>query len=633
MKPFRAIPSLFIIFFITLIMSASLSAVTRGVHVVSREGQKLYLYKDYYALVAGVGDYDYWPDLQGAVKDAKDVADVLKKLGMQVQLLLNPSSSELKKAMDNLAYRIGAEKNRAIMFYFSGHGETETLATGEKLGYIVLKDSPLRSRDRVGFINKSISMNQIETYALLIQSKHALMVFDSCFSGSVFSSVKGVPTDISEKSNRPVRQFIAAGNENEQVPDESIFKTCFMQGIQGEADANCDGYVTGSELGMYLDSSVVNYSKGAQHPQYGKIRHPKLDKGDFIIKLDLADLEAVPEKSAKPVRATTLSVRSNITGAKIYVDNYEVGRSSISNIELSPGKHAIKVEKDGYKPYKKSIYLQQGRSIELAAYLKKLLPVVKKLPVKKKALVEKEAPLKKIIPAPETFTNFLGMKFVKIPEGTFMMGSPLSEPRRFSNEKQRRVAISRPFYLQTTEVTQGEWKKIMGENPSCFKDCGDQHPVERVSWNECQEFIQRLNKKEGANKYRLPTEAEWEYACRAGTPTPFHTGKCISAGQANYNGVYPMPKCKRGKYRGKTLKVGSFSPNPRGLYNMHGNVWEWCQDKCDWKEKAANDLLRVCRGGSWGSHAALCRSSARRSNNQTYKDSGLGFRLAAGIRD
>jgi formylglycine-generating enzyme required for sulfatase activity len=548
----------FIAFVCVLIVIPSSLATTRGVHIISKQGQELYLYKDYYALVVGVGDYDYWPDLRGAVKDAGEIADMLKKNGMHVELLLNPTSSELKNSLDSFAYGIGSEKDRAILFFFSGHGETETLATGEKLGYMVLKDTPLPSQDRVGFINRAISMNQIESYALLIKSKHVLMVFDSCFSGSVFSSVKGIPKDITEKSNRPVRQFITAGNENEQVPDESVFKTCFIQGIQGEADANSDGYVTGSELGLYLDSSVVNYSKGCQHPQYGKIRHPKLDKGDFIFKV----------KQARTV-------------------------------------HLIKS-----LPKKGRIFVETKPEIEIS--------------------LVKAQPITKIRYEGKTISNSLGMKFIKIPKGTFLMGSPSGEPRRFKNEKQHSVDISRPFYLQTTEVTQGQWKEIMGNNPSYFKDCGDKCPVERVSWNECQEFIQKLNQKESINKYRLPTEAEWEYVCRAGSTTAFYAGNCISSSQTNYNSAYPMPGCKKEKYRGRTLKVGSFSPNPWGLYDMHGNVWEWCEDRCDWKEKTVseNNSFRVCRGGSWGSYAALCRSSARRSNKQNYKDSGLGFRLA-----
>jgi len=277
----RLFITLYVIFFIV----GTVSAETRGVRVVSKQGKELCLYKDYHALVVGVGDYEFYPDLQGAVKDARAVAGELTKTGMKVKLLLNPTSQALKAAMNNLTYGVGSEKDRAILFFFSGHGETETLATGEKLGYIIPKDAPLPSKDRIGFTNRAISMNEIETYALRIQSKHVLMIFDSCFSGAVFASLKGVPTDITEKSNRPVRQFIAAGNEEEQVPDVSVFKTCLIQGIKGEADGNSDGYVTGSELGMYLDSSVVNYSRGSQHPQYGKINNPHLDKGDFIFQL------------------------------------------------------------------------------------------------------------------------------------------------------------------------------------------------------------------------------------------------------------------------------------------------------------------------------------------------------------
>ena len=283
--------------FPVLIFSANLSAVQRGIKVTAKSGNSVYLYKDYHALVVGVGDYDHWPDLKGAVRDAIEVAAQVKKSGIKTTLLLNPTSRELKRALSKLVYGPGKEKDRAILFYFSGHGETETLATGEKMGYLVPKDAPMPGKDRMDFTDKAISMSAIESYALRIKSKHVLMMFDSCFSGSVFSSLKGVPTDISEKSNRPVRQFITAGNENEQVPDDSIFRICFLQGIKGEADLNKDGYVTGSELGFYLDSSVVNYTRGSQHPQYGKIRRPELDKGDFVF-----TLTAQPESEAPALR-------------------------------------------------------------------------------------------------------------------------------------------------------------------------------------------------------------------------------------------------------------------------------------------------------------------------------------------
>jgi len=312
------IPSLSVFFILSFV-----SLVYGAITVKINSGKEIRLYKDYHALVVGVGDYDYWPDLRGSGNDAKQVAQALKGMGMSVTTVLNPTSAELKKALNNLTYGQGRERDRAILFFYSGHGETEVLATGQKLGYIVPKDTPLPARDPSGFADKAISMNQIETYALRIKSKHVLMVFDSCFSGTVFASLKSAPTDISEKSARAVRQFITAGSDEEQVPDESVFKTCFIQGIKGEADFNKDGYVTASELGMHLDSSVVNYTLGSQHPQYGKIRNPELDKGDFIFVASGGTV--VHEPSLFPVTTGTLLVSADISGAQVYIDGTDRG--------------------------------------------------------------------------------------------------------------------------------------------------------------------------------------------------------------------------------------------------------------------------------------------------------------------
>jgi uncharacterized caspase-like protein len=254
----------------------------RGISVTAGRAQNLYLYKDYYALVVGVSDYEQWPDLPSAGNDAKEVAAELKEIGFEVKLVLNPSAELLRKALSDIAYEKGGEENRALLFYFAGHGDTIELADGTQLGYIVPSDCPLKKADPMGFDSKAISMKDIEVLALKVKSRHFIMLFDSCFSGSLFSVVRAAPVDISEKSALPVRQFITAGGAGEQVPDQSVFKVVFMQGITGDADLNADGYVTGSELGMYLQEKVVNYTRGGQHPQYGKINNPKLDRGDFI---------------------------------------------------------------------------------------------------------------------------------------------------------------------------------------------------------------------------------------------------------------------------------------------------------------------------------------------------------------
>jgi len=234
----------------------------------------------------------------------------------------------------------------------------------------------------------------------------------------------------------------------------------------------------------------------------------------------------------------------------------------------------------------------------------------------------------------KTFTNSLGMKFVRIPAGSFMMGSPSGEPGHESDETQHRVSISNSFYMQTTEVTQGQWKAVMGSNPSKFTDCGDNCPVENVSWDDVQGFIKKLNQK-GEGTYRLPTEAEWEYAARAGTTTPFSFGDCLAADQANYDGNNPLSGCPKGAYRQKTVRVGSFAPNAWGLYDMHGNVWEWCADwKGDYPSGDVTDptgpsssSYRVLRGGGWYDVAWVCRPASRDYYSPGGRDDSYGFRL------
>ena len=261
-------------------------------------------------------------------------------------------------------------------------------------------------------------------------------------------------------------------------------------------------------------------------------------------------------------------------------------------------------------------------------------------------------------------TNSLGQEFVLIPKGSFMMGSPKGESKRDDAETQHRVTITKAFYLQTTEVTVGQWRLftkgtgyrteaetgggayqwtgkkweekegIYWDNPG-FEQT-ERHPVTCVSWNDVTKYVSWINRKEETDKYRLPTEAQWEYACRAGTTTAFSTGRCISTNQANYDGNYPMPNCTKGRYREKTVKVGSFSPNKWGLYNMHGNVWEWCKDwygnypgghVTDPKGPSSGSRC-VLRGGGWGSNAGYARSASRIRGGPGCRYNDDGFRVA-----
>jgi len=231
---------------------------------------------------------------------------------------------------------------------------------------------------------------------------------------------------------------------------------------------------------------------------------------------------------------------------------------------------------------------------------------------------------------PAELTNSIGMKFRLIQPGTFMMGSPASEAGRDSDERQHQVTLTKQYSMGIYPVTQTEYKRIMGRNPSNFQ--GDRHPVEQVSWVDATEFIQKLNglpeERAAGRVYRLPTESEWEYACRAGSSTAY----CFGDGEARL-GEYAWYDSNSGN---KTHAVGQKKPNAWGLYDIHGNVWEWCSDwHGEYPSGAVTDptgastgSYRVIRGGSWSLEAALCRSAFRFGSDPSNRGHYLGFRLA-----
>ncbi|MCP4699889.1 MAG: SUMF1/EgtB/PvdO family nonheme iron enzyme [Gammaproteobacteria bacterium] len=223
-----------------------------------------------------------------------------------------------------------------------------------------------------------------------------------------------------------------------------------------------------------------------------------------------------------------------------------------------------------------------------------------------------------------------------IAPGRFLMGSPESEPERYDDEHQHEVILTKGFWLADTACTQALWQAVTGNKPSRFK--GPENPVEKVNWNDAQEFLQTLNKAAPQLNLRLPAEAEWEYACRAGTGTPFWFGNNITPEQVNYNGNYPYADGQKGLYRKKTVPVKKLPCNAWGLYQMHGNVWEWCQD---WYSSYPQDTVsdpagpdsgtdRVLRGGSWYNYGLYTRSALRNRCRPDYRFDQIGFRLARG---
>jgi uncharacterized protein (TIGR02996 family) len=301
----------------------------------------------------------------------------------------------------------------------------------------------------------------------------------------------------------------------------------------------------------------------------------------------------------------------------------------------------------------------QGDRTELVRLVRRLqtLPVMKR--TKERARLEDRvaellnAGVRPVVPE---VVNSIGMRLALIPPGRFRMGSPAGEKERSKDEVAHEVEITRPFYLGVFPVTQAQWRAMMGSNPSWFCATGDgkdevkgldiaDFPVEQVSWEDARAFLGRLSalppEKEKGWSYRLPSEAEWEYGCRGGaaSSTAFCFGNSLASTQANFDGNQPYGGAENGPSLGRTCAVGSYRPNVFGLYDLHGNVWEWCSDWYDadhYGKSPAKDpagpsggTYRVLRGGCWRNGGRLCRAANRSGLTPSVRYYYLGCRMAA----
>jgi formylglycine-generating enzyme required for sulfatase activity len=342
-----------------------------------------------------------------------------------------------------------------------------------------------------------------------------------------------------------------------------------------------------------------------------------------------------------------------------YLDNYpkgfyarqakakldEINRKEIENWNLVKDSKDPKVFEDYLRDYPNGSHATQAK-----AKLAEIKPPLTTPPT------TPEGPKRK-------FTNVAGIEFVYIPPGEFMMGSsdeevktlqddlkrenPLAVLTQFDDEKPKhKVTIDYYFYMGKYEVTQEQWFKVMNTEkssispaPSYHRNCDD-CPVETVSWDDVQEFIRKLNEQDSNYTYRLPTEAEWEYACRAGTKTFFAFGNSLTSKQANFDGEHPFGTEEKGIRNGNTTGFGNYKANDFGLYDMHGNVWEWCEDvytnsyvglpKDGSANKTIGDAnIKVMRGGNYNQVGRSLRSAARAKNNAITRNQYIGFRLVA----
>ncbi len=749
------------IFFITIAPANAAQGFDtgmRGVYVVDTSGRQenVDLYGASHALLIGVSNYNNgWVRLSSIPRELDMVENFLRSRGFTITRVDDPDSAALEKAFENFIDLYGYDPQNRLLFFYSGHGHSRK--NGRK-GYLVPIDAPDPHKDERGFLRRSLPMVKVMGWAKDIEAKHALFLFDSCFSGAIFKQRQApTPTaNITRLSTKPVRQFITAGSADESVPANSTFTPAFIDALKfGLADANKDGYVTGSELGQFLQNEVPLHA--AQHPEWGKISDYQLSRGDFIFisggktrkenipLLNVQDSalfkdqnpgnrqstvqEVVPRLDTEEELWNIVKKSSYPAVVRGYIEEYPEGRFRkaaelrLIQLDLDDRQRVARVlaHQDPVKMNEKKLRQQQNELADKKALararqlkedelnrIKQEEAVTQRLEQerinrkrkeaieqqerateqrlqqekidqkkneelarrqrerearqqKAKALArlqeEKElkqkqqkemilSQMKQLQPGEPWIEPTTGMEFVWIKGGCFMMGQPREEKKQllkergqgdynqyYTNELPSHEVCVDDFYLGKYEVTQAEWSKVMGHNPAKFRKNG-RHPVEMVSWRQSMAFIEKLS----SDFYRLPTEAEWEYAARAGTTTPFSFGDSISPDQSNFDGNFPFGKGKhKGTYREQTTEVGSFPANPWGLHDMHGNVLEWTADwyapeyyKYSQRSNPSGPSSgrnRVIRGGCWYADGARCRSANRRGNDPRGSSATLGFRV------
>ncbi|HEY9603467.1 MAG TPA: SUMF1/EgtB/PvdO family nonheme iron enzyme [Allocoleopsis sp.] len=628
------------------------------------------------ALLIGVSEYE--PELNplpAAVKDVEAMRQVLVHPEMggfaeaDVTVLKNPQRQDMEDAIYNLF--ANRQKDDLLLFYFSGHG------VKDDTGKLYLSTSVTR-KDKGRLVKPSaVAASVLHENLNESKSQRQVLILDCCFSGAIAQDLTVKDDDsvnVQEHLGGKGRAILTASSSTqysfEQEGSElSIYTRYLVEGIEkGAADKDGDGWISADELHEYASSKVTEAAP-AMTPKFYPVEE------GYRIRLAKSPKDDPRVKYRK-------EVERRINRGKFSIPARHLLNSLYRQLKLDP-EVAAAIETEVQQPY-----LEYQRKLEeyeetlveaieaestLSEFtLKDLRDYQQYLglrdedvaPIEERLIAplapqfwgepESQSPpelgdLGGECLSPDSHTNFtedLGngvtLEMVAIPGGTFLMGSPESEAERSNSEGPQHTVTLQPFFIGKFPVTQAQWQAVAGfskvkidldPDPSSFK--GANRPVEQVSWYDATEFCARLSKKTG-RQYRLPSEAEWEYACRAGTTTPFHFGKTISPELANYDGKYTYGSGSKGIYREQTTEVGSFPANAFGLYDMHGNVWEWCADHWHDSYKGAptdgsvwlsenKKNYRLLRGGSWDGNPGYCRSAFRGGDmpDTPYCDDGV----------
>ncbi|MCI0484995.1 MAG: SUMF1/EgtB/PvdO family nonheme iron enzyme [Blastocatellia bacterium] len=603
-----------------------------------------------YALVVGVDEYrdKQINRLYGAAKDARMLSESLVRYAGfpadQVTLLATGEPEEREPTRANILQRLInlngiVPKDGLLLVSFAGHG----MQRGERA---FLLPSDVRIGSLSILENTSVSVSQMKNLIRQTGAKQVLVILDACRNdpGGRADGINPMSSAYRfdfDTRNQEVEAFatlyateVGARAYEYTEKEQGYFTWYLVEGLKGEA-ANAEGEVTLSGIVRYLQDKVpkrVLLDLGQEKKQrpWAYIEGYRADELVISITIRVPVVVSPPGADAATVELSfwdSIKSSADIEDFREYLKQYPNGRfaglarNRVRQLEATAKPVSTATDPPATNP-------AGGQPTSPGANRQEHVEV-------------------------ETYTETaggVGIEMVRVPAGRFTMGSPETEADRQTDEGPRHeVTISQSFYMGKYEVTQLQWRAVatklpkvkidLPSDPSSFK--GGDLPVERVSWEEAIEFCDRLSRATG-KRYRLPTEAEWEYACRAGTTTPFAFGETITPDLVNYDGNYPYGSAAKGVYRQKTIAVGSLGRGNRfGLYDMHGNVWEWC---IDWYSEnyysqspsadptgPSTGSNRVSRGGSWFDNARFCRS-ADRGRFAPGSHYYLGFRLVRTLR-
>ena len=594
-----------------------------------------------WAICVGINQYRFLQDLTCAVNDAEKMHVWLKETAKFDQTYLftdtSPEIDDMSESFPSqptfttLLYwlskrfpsnsRPPLSASDSLWFFFSGHGVREQ---GED--YLLLSDS-ISDPERVR--NSAITLAFVTEHLRQSGAGNIMMFVDACRSvaksglGIELQAEQGIISIASCRPEQKSYEIEALGHGS--------FTYALLESLQIQGENNC---ATVERLCKRLKDRVATLNREYKKPPQTPYTRIEPETKNYLIFL--------PER-IQPTRQDISTLRENALKAEIEND-LNLAAFLWDRLVIHDRDEALKNLRRIWNKLD-----QQGTNstVSLSSQSAQTSSAKQSEPAKDTSSKSSSQASDSSKILTETLPGNIKLEMVKIPAGSFLMGTEEAEVIRLCKEyktdhykcemPQHRVNL-KEFYLGKYLVTQEQYQAIMGTNPSDFK-YNPKNPVENITWNDAQAFCQKLKDKTKKH-YRLPSEAEWEYACRAGTTTSFYFGETIATDQANYDGNYTFGKGKKGVYRKKTTPVGSFPANKFGLYDLHGNVWEWCEDRwhenyenapkegSSWNENDSQSTLRILRGGSWNYLPKNCRSAYRVRYDADLRHYVIGFRLA-----